>query len=339
MIDTLLRIRLFVAAYEERSFTAAAVREHLTQSGMTQHMQRLEQHLGVKLFVRQSGNTMGPTPAADAYYAACVPVLRAHSQTRFAVQPFTRGLSGEVRIGLTPTLTRKMLAPTLSAFVVQHPNVVVRIVDSYSDLVINKLRAGEIDLAVVPGNRPEGGLRRRPFARMPEFLVSGARAGHPVVNGRPVSLAALGPIKLIVPSKAQARRAGLDAYLAQAGAIIDRLLEMDTALGATDFIQHSDWFAIHPAAVAISELQSGDFIVNPLVDPPLSLELFVLERNSEVPPPEAIAFVDELRRQTLGALDAIDALLSGIGESGEGQTPRQVTGGQSRSATTGDPET
>jgi DNA-binding transcriptional LysR family regulator len=215
-----------------------------------------------------------------------------------------------------------MLAPTLSSFIVQHPNVVVQIVDSYSDLVINKLRAGEIDLAVVPGNRPEAGLRRRPFVRMPEFLVSGARARHHVVNGRPVRLAELGPIKLIVPSKAQARRAGLDAYLAEAGAIIDRMLEMDTALGAMDFIQHSDWFSIHPAAVAISELQAGDFIVNPLVDPPLSLELFVLERSSEVPPPEAAAFVEELRRQTLAALDAIDALLNGIGESGELQAPR-----------------
>ena len=321
MIDTLLRIRLFVAAYEEGSFTAAAVREHLTQPGMTQHMQTLEQHLGVKLFMRQRGNTMEPTPAADAYYAACVTALRAHSNTRLAVQPFTSGLSGEVRIGLTPALTSKMLAPTLSSFVAQHPNVVVRIMDSYSDVVVDKLRAGEIDLAVVPGNRPEAGLRQRPFARMPEFLVSGARAHHQIANGHPVRLADLGPIKLIVPSKTQARRPGLDAYLAQSGAIIDRVLEMDTVGGGKDFIKNSDWFAFHPATVAISELHSGDFIVNSLIDPPLSLELFVLERNREEPPPEAITFVEELQRQTLSALDSIDALLKGICESGEGQAP------------------
>jgi len=47
--------------------------------------------------------------------------------------------------------------------------------------------------------------------------------------------------------------------------------------------------------------------------------LFVLERNRDEPPPEAITFVEELRRQTLAALDSIDALLSGFGESGEGQ--------------------
>jgi DNA-binding transcriptional LysR family regulator len=322
MIDTLLRIRLFVAAYEEGSFTAAAVREHLTQPGMTQHMQTLEQHLGVKLFMRQRGNTMEPTPAADAYYAACVTALRAHSKTRLAVQPFTSGLSGEVRIGLTPSLTSQILAPTLSSFVVQHPNVVFRIMDSYSDVVVDKLRAGEIDLAVIPGNRQEAGLRQRTFARMPEFLVSGARAQHQIANGHPIRLADLGPIKLIVPSKTQARRPGLDAYLARSGAIIDRMLEMDTVGGGKDFIKNSDWFAFHPATVAISELHSSDFIVNSLIDPPLSLELFVLERNREEPPPEAITFVEELQRQTLSALDSIDALLKGICESGEGQAPR-----------------
>ena len=67
MIDTLLRIRVFIAAYEERSYTVAAKREHLTQSGVTHHIQQLQHYLGVKLFVRQLGNIMTPTPAADAY--------------------------------------------------------------------------------------------------------------------------------------------------------------------------------------------------------------------------------------------------------------------------------
>jgi DNA-binding transcriptional LysR family regulator len=215
-----------------------------------------------------------------------------------------------------------MLAPTLSSFVVQHPNVVVRIMDSYSDVVVDKLRAGEIDLAVVPGNRLEAGLRQRPFASMPEFLLSGARAQHQIVNGQPVRLADLGPIKLIIPSKTHGRRPALEAYLAKSGVIIDRMLEMDTGGGGKDFIKHSDWFMFHPATVAISEMHSGDFIVNPLVDPPLSLDLFVLERNREVPPPEAIVFVEELQRQTLAALDTIDALLNGIRVSGQEQASR-----------------
>ena len=116
MFDTLLRIRLFVAVYEERSFTGAAVREHATQSGVTQHIQKLEEHLGVMLFIRRSGSVQ-PTPAADLYYRSCIEVLRAHAQSRMVVRPFAEGLDGEVRVGLTPTLTRSVLAPALSGFV------------------------------------------------------------------------------------------------------------------------------------------------------------------------------------------------------------------------------
>ena len=64
-------IQLFVAAYEEQSFTVAAQREHATQSGVSQHVSDLEDSLGVKLFFRSVGS-VHPTPAGTAYYSACI---------------------------------------------------------------------------------------------------------------------------------------------------------------------------------------------------------------------------------------------------------------------------
>ena len=55
MTESLRDIRIFVAAYEERSFTAAAVREHATQSGVSQHIRKLEEGFRVKLFSREKG--------------------------------------------------------------------------------------------------------------------------------------------------------------------------------------------------------------------------------------------------------------------------------------------
>jgi len=297
MFDTLLRIRLFVAVYEERSFTGAAMREHATQSGVTQHMQKLEEHLGVKLFARGSGNVT-PTPAGDVYYHACLEVLRAHALARMSVKGYSQGLAGEVRVGLTPTLTRAVLAPALSRFVADNPNVVVRVTDAFSDIVIAKVRAGELDFGIVPGAQPEVGLRSELFARTPEFLVSGARAGHRLVHGQAVRLSDLGPIKLVLPSEAQARRATLDRYLATVGAVIERKLELDTTLGAFDFVAQSDWLSIHPGVMMLREMDHGDFIVNPLTDPPLTLDLFRIERASEPLSPAALGFLQVLEQQT-----------------------------------------
>jgi hypothetical protein len=73
--ESLRDIRIFVAAYEERSFTAAAVREHATQSGVSQHIRKLEEGFRVKLFSRGKGQ-VAPTPAADAYSSRCIQILR-----------------------------------------------------------------------------------------------------------------------------------------------------------------------------------------------------------------------------------------------------------------------
>ena len=75
MAESLTDIRIFVAAYEERSFTAAASREHATQSGVSQHIRKLEEAFGVSLFTRNK-RAVVPTLAADAYYERCIQVLR-----------------------------------------------------------------------------------------------------------------------------------------------------------------------------------------------------------------------------------------------------------------------
>jgi LysR family transcriptional regulator, nitrogen assimilation regulatory protein len=88
--DSLRDIKLFVAVYEERSFTAAATRENATQSGVSQHIRKLEDGFRVKLFIRGTGGVV-PTPAADCYYNHCIDVLRAHGAAGRAVRVFGLG--------------------------------------------------------------------------------------------------------------------------------------------------------------------------------------------------------------------------------------------------------
>src|SRR6516165_3620297 len=109
-------IRLFVAAYEERSFTAAAKRENATQSGVSQHIRKLEEGLRVKLFVRSKGR-VEPTPAGDSYYRHCIDLLNTHARAVQVVRRHGAGLQGNVVVGLMPTMTRCALAQALARFI------------------------------------------------------------------------------------------------------------------------------------------------------------------------------------------------------------------------------
>lgn len=269
-------IRLFVAAYEERSFTAAAVREAATQSGVSQHIAKLEAILKVKLFSRSVGG-LAPTPAADAYYSRCVEVLRVHESAHTALGGYSRGLHGEIYVGLMPSMTRCVLAPALANFIEQHPNVAVRVVEGYSGVLTRQVKAGELEFAIVPAFSETVGLKSRLLATTPELLVT--RKSSSAKPSRNVRLSELDPLKLVVPGRGNARRMLLDAYFASNGVRIERLMELDAMLGTLGFLSETDWAAILPAVMMSDPSDHKHFNIKLISEPPLTLDLILIEAS------------------------------------------------------------
>ena len=288
-------ICLFVAAYEERSFTAAARREHATQSGVSQHIRKLEDGLHAKLFTRDKGRVV-PTPAGDSYYRHCIELLDIYSKAASSVQRQGAGLAGNIVVGLMPTMTRCVLAPALARFIDQHPNVVVRVVEGYSAALTEQVQAAELEFAIVPAFTGAPGLKSRLFLNTPEVLVSSANSK--LTNHAPTSLAELGPLKLVVPSRANTRRRLIETYLASNGIEIDRLLELDAMLGTLDFVAQTDWVAILPGIMMATETRPRQFTVNPIAGPAFGLDLVLIEPSRRPMSPGARAFLEILEEES-----------------------------------------
>ena len=144
----LRQIRAIIAVCEEGSFTRAAARENATQSGISQHVAAAERTLGVKLFERSAAGVK-PTPAGQRYYKRCIEAVGQLANANEEVRGFASRVTGDLRIGLIPTLTRAALAPTLEQFVPRYPDVRLHIVEGYSgwltDMVLDgraRLRGG-----------------------------------------------------------------------------------------------------------------------------------------------------------------------------------------------------
>jgi len=292
--DSLRDLKLFVAVYEERSFTAAAARENATQSGVSQHIRKLEDSFGVKLFIRDAAGAM-PTPAADCYYNHCIGVLRAHGAANRAVRVFSVGIEGAIKVGLMPTMTRCVLAPSLRRFIKEHPNSAVHIVEGYSASLTHQVQAGELDFAIVPAFLGAMGLRSRLFLRTPEVLVSSLNS--PLSHAKPVRLSTLGPLDLVVPGKANTRRNLIEAYLSSNGIRINRQLELDAMLGTLDFVSQSDWRCILPGIMMAEPHKNRSFTVNPIADAPFGLDLIQIEPSRQVLSAAAAAFLEILEQE------------------------------------------
>jgi LysR family nitrogen assimilation transcriptional regulator len=293
--ESLRDIRIFVAAYEERSFTAAAVREHATQSGVSQHIRKLEEGFGVKLFSREKGQ-VAPTPAADAYYSRCIQILRNIESSNEAMKVFT-GISGDVFVGLMPTMTRATLAPAIQRVVSEHPNMKIHVTESYSPILIQKVLAAELDFAIVPAVVGSRGLKVQHFLRTWETLVASPDKKLHLCSRR---LRDLGPLKIVLPSHANARRKPLEAYFTTNGVEIERWVEMDAMMGTLDLVSNSDWVTVIPALMMTAEIERMQFSVIPIVDPTATLDLVVIEPMRRTLNVAARAFLDIIRVEAVG---------------------------------------
>ena len=185
------QLATFVGIYEEGSFNKAAQRLNATQSGLSMQIRNLEDSLGTPLFDRTTRGVT-PTHAGNRLYATAVDILRQLDGAEAELRNLSGTISGRLRVGLMPTFTRGMLAPVLSRYLADFPNVEVSVIEAYSALLVDRVADGDVDFAVVPLSAERSGIRSRLLGTDREFLV--CRPGGPIPHLSPVCLADLPPI-------------------------------------------------------------------------------------------------------------------------------------------------
>ena len=270
----LRQIRAIIAVCEEGSFTRAAARENATQSGISQHVAAAERTLGVKLFERSSAGVT-PTPAGQRYYKRCIEAVGQLANANEEARGFASRVSGDLRIGLMPTMTRAALAPTLEQFVPRYPDVRLHIVEGYSGSLTDMVLNDEIDFAVVPTFEGRVGLKSRLLVRDREMLVSSPARGFKPLE--PVRLKDCGPLKIILPGRGNIRRRNIEVYFQTHGVEVADIIEMDAMISTLQYVMHSDWVAILSGLICIADIgRTVERVVNPIYDPPLIAEFVVI---------------------------------------------------------------
>src|SRR6266853_2737760 len=128
-LPSLNGLRAFEAAARHLSFTNAAAELNVTQTAISHQIRRLEEELGVRLFVRQN-RALALTPEAREY----LPGIRAaFNDLRLATDRLLRKDNDHVlTVSTLASLAAKWLLPRLSAFQEEHPGIDVRITTSTS---------------------------------------------------------------------------------------------------------------------------------------------------------------------------------------------------------------
>ncbi|MFF4923532.1 LysR family transcriptional regulator [Kitasatospora sp. MY 5-36] len=191
---TLQQLRCFQATLEHGSFTAAAAALGYAQPSISEQVRLLEKHLDTRLF-RRVGRGLVPTEAARALQPHATAALAAVDAAGRAVASVRQVLTGTVRLGVFRTARHYLGSHLVADVLTRHPGLRVELVGPHSVPVLEQLRRGALEVAVVA--LPFGGADVTARRVMRDELVyvsaDAARASAPVT---PAQLAAA---QLVLP--------------------------------------------------------------------------------------------------------------------------------------------
>ncbi|MEU3827048.1 LysR family transcriptional regulator [Streptomyces sp. NPDC029080] len=176
----LRQLEYFVAVAEERSFTRAAERVHISQSGVSAQVRQLERELGAELFDR-SARVVTLTVAGKAALDHARAALAAAGAVGQAVGEVTDLIRGRVTVGMVIGCTLTPLFDALAAFHEAHAGVEIVLLEDSSDRLVEGVRTGAFDLALVgTATAAPDGLEA--LTIISERLTAAVPAGHPLAK-------------------------------------------------------------------------------------------------------------------------------------------------------------
>src|SRR3954449_7823617 len=189
----LRHLRYFVAVAEELHFRRAAERLHIAQPAVSEQVRKLEDELGVRLFDRTQRN-VALTDAGAALLTEAYRVLRHAEAARVAARSASDRPA--LRIGYVPTALRASLPRTLRRLVAAIPNLQTTIEPGSGLDLVDAVRAGDLDVAVVSLPVPTEEVRVTPLGE--QRAVAVFPVGHENAVKPHVALERIAPERIVV---------------------------------------------------------------------------------------------------------------------------------------------
>lgn len=183
----LRHLRYFIGVAEEENVSRAALKLHVSQPALSRQIRDLEGELGF-LLLERSAKSVRLTEAGRAFLTEARAVLQRAEEAVKAARAIATG-GGELHVGYAPSLTARILPPTLRAFQTELPNVRVRLHDLSTEEMLAGLRESKLQLAFIPQptRATLRGFRFEELVR--DFICLAVAPKHPLAGRRTVTAA------------------------------------------------------------------------------------------------------------------------------------------------------
>jgi DNA-binding transcriptional LysR family regulator len=296
----LRHLQHLVALSEEGSFTRAAQRVHVVQSGLSASIKELEQELGSRL-VERTTRKVAFTETGRQFVDHARATLAALDAGIQAVRSQDGVVRGRLRVGILQSLGPYLDLPLLlKRFRTAYPEVEISVRALNFDAIPALVRSGDVDLSFHPivGRTDWPGLQVIPYAQ--DSLVAICSRAHPLGTTKSVLLSTLAKEIFIDLTLERALRRLVDQAFAEHRLKRNTVFDVSDILTALQFVETGLGVAVVPSALARSFANSR--------------ELFALKIRTESPkiPNWRLAILRRPRQKTLPGKNTVDLFLEAL---------------------------
>jgi DNA-binding transcriptional LysR family regulator len=251
-----------------QSFTRAAEELGYAQSSVTTQIQKLEKAYDVQLFERH-GRGLRLTSAGEELLKIAVQMLDLYQQSK---EKLIQQGGGTLSIGTIDSLASYYLPPLIQQIRQKYPDLSIRVQPNREDLIVNKVKEGEIDIGLMLESKPSD-LTLEWITIREEPLVLIAHPEHPLSKLSEVELSHLSGVEWIMTEDSCNYRIMLEKVL-RAQAIPYRIgLELGNPEAIKRCVRAGSGISLLPKMAAEDEIRRGELIVLPFVHPDIRLAL------------------------------------------------------------------
>lgn len=158
---TITQLEYIVAVDTYRSFVLAAEKCFVTQPTLSMQVQKLEDTLGVKLFDR-SKQPVTPTEIGIEIIEQARVMLAESEKIKEIITDRQKELSGELKVGIIPTVSPYILPKIIGGFVQKYPQVKLIVWEQTTEEIVQQLKLGTLDCGIMSTPLREAALTEIP---------------------------------------------------------------------------------------------------------------------------------------------------------------------------------
>ena len=156
------QLEYIVAVDNHRHFVQAAEHCNVTQPTLSMMIRKLEEELGIKIFDRTK-QPIVPTGVGRQIIDQAKVILRETGRMNEIAKHFNGDLSGELRIGIIPTIAPYLLPHFVQPFIEAYPNIRLHVSEMITERIMTELKTGNIDVGIVATISGENSLQEIPL--------------------------------------------------------------------------------------------------------------------------------------------------------------------------------